>query len=131
MKYNEKKRWVVDMGIISDDSNLDAAQVEYCVGELCKAIGAPADVKPASVSEDDNDDGDGEANGIYGGLFYATDEHRFHKVELWADEKSDLKAIMQIVCAMCREGCIAVCRDGYEREDYFLNFGYKLKRVNK
>ena len=44
MKYKEKDRWFIDLEIVSDrnefttgaKSDLTAAQVEYCVSELCK-----------------------------------------------------------------------------------------------
>lgn len=72
MKYKEKDRWFIDVELICDrnefttgaKSDLTAAQVEYCVSELCKVIGAPATpITPASVFEDEYEDGDGEASG--------------------------------------------------------------------
>lgn len=129
MKYESRPRWTVDLEVISDRSNLCAAQIEYCVGELCKAIGAPAKVTPLILPTVEGDE-DCEADGTHGGLIYITNQHHFHKIELWADEQSDLKAIMQIVADMCTEGCDVGVWDGYEngREDYLTNFRYRLRQ---
>lgn len=105
MKYNPQKRWSVDIAVTSDNA-LSAAEAEYCVAELRKAIGE------------------------HGGIDYTTDEHRCHAIAVFADEHADLKAIMQIVAVMCSEGCTAVCWDGHEREDYLLNFAYRLRHCN-
>lgn len=107
MKYNSRKRWSVDLEVVSDHA-LSAAEAEYCLAELQKAVSG------------------------HGGVELHTDGHRYHSIDIWADTRSDIKAIIQIVADMCSEGCTVACWDGYdiERRDYLTNFRYRLNHCN-
>lgn len=119
----------IDVEIVSDRA-LSSAQVEFCVSELCKAIGAPTGVIPASVSADECDDGDGMAYGSCGNLFYCSDQHHFHRVELSATNRADLNAIVLILCTMCAEGCeVYYDGDSDNTRDRLDNFSYKLSQI--
>lgn len=105
--------------------NLSAAQIELCIGELCKAIDAPL------LGDEADEYGDYTTKGKHGYLFYSTDEHNFHSITLRASTRADIIAIVQILCDMCTKGCVVTCNDGDDRDknDYLWNFAYWLNQI--
>lgn len=119
--------YAIDVEIISDRhmGNLSAEQVEFCIGELCKAIDAPP------LGNEADEYGDYTADGMHGYLFYSTDEHHYHGITLCATTCADINTIVQIISAMCSEGCVATCSDEHDRDktDYLINFHYRLNQI--
>lgn len=139
MKHEEHERlingrltstWELDL-IITSERGLAAAQVEYCINELCKLIDAPADwgnyENCAFI-----------ADGKYGGIEYETDGHYYHSIWLWVDDwcsKSNLSKIWYIVAAMVGDGARVEpwCENAFTKTfDYHFNncycVGYDAKR---
>ena len=105
--------------------NLSAEQVEFCIGELCKAIDAPP------LGDEADAYGDYTTDGMHGYLFYSTDGHNFHSITLRASACADIITIVQILCDMCTKGCVVTCNDGDDRDknDYLWNFAYRLNQI--
>lgn len=110
----------VDVEIISDHA-LYAEDVEWCIAELCKAVGADYDDTNKEVYE---------WQGAYGYVEYSTDEHRYHCVDVTAYEHADLLAIMQIVASMCSKGCTVLCydKDNRAHENYLQELHYQIQQ---
>ena len=116
--------YAIDVEIISDRV-LSAAQFEFCVAELCKAIDAPP------LGNEADEYGDYTTDGRHGYMLVGTDEHHYHAITLRATACADINAIVQIICAMCSEGCIAICNDedDYDKRDYLNDFSYRLNQI--
>lgn len=94
-------------------STLWAEDVEHCIGELCKAVGARYD--DAADVQDEGSYGY-EWKGTHGSVYYETDEDKFHLVQVDFDDTADMLAVMQIACVMCSEGCVATYYDANGKE---------------
>lgn len=110
MKYEAKEHWAIDLLIVSDESNLCCAQIEWCTRELYKAV---------------------TANGNAGGVSPEIGDHFFHTIWLWADKNCDWGLLIQLISEMCREGCyVEVSDPDRAKSDRLGNLGWELSRVN-
>lgn len=110
MKYEAKKHWAVDFEIVSDNSNLCCAQIEWCVRRLYEAV---------------------TANGNAGGVSPLIGDHFFHTIKVWADNNCDWSLLFQLVGDMCAEGCRVEAYDpDIKKNDALTNLSYELSRVN-
>ncbi len=109
MKYDARKHWTLDVEIVADHSELCCEQVIYCARELGKACYR------------------------HGGLETEIGDNFYHWLHIWATADADIAAIVQIISVMCFNGCYATCSDGDDwnkRQDYLLNFNYRLSQIN-
>lgn len=110
MKYEAKKHWAVDFEIVSDNSNLCCAQIEWCVRRLYEAV---------------------TANGNAGGVSPEIGDQFFHTINVWADNNCDVGLLIQLISEMCREGCyVEVSDPDRAKFDRLGNLGWELRHVN-